>query len=56
MEEKINIKKFDIHCACARGVLLEFSDVKPVKKTEKKIEKKILTKDVLKKVKSNTKQ
>ena len=56
MEDKTNTKKIDLHCACARGVLLEFSDVKPVKKTETKIEKKILTKDVLKKVKSNTKQ
>ena len=46
MEKKTNTKKVDIHCACARGVLLEFSDVKPVKKTEKKIEKKTLRTDV----------
>lgn len=45
MEKKTNTKKIDIHCACARGVLLEFSDVKPVKKTETKIEKKILKTD-----------
>ena len=56
MEEKTNIKNVDIHCACARGVLLEFSDVKPVKKTETKIEKKTLTKAELKKEDSNTKK
>ena len=42
MNKKTEEKETDIHCACARGVLLEFSDVKPVKKTETKIEKKIL--------------
>ena len=46
MKNKIKQKEIDIHCACARGVLLEFSDVKPVKKTEKKIEKKTLRTDV----------
>ena len=49
MDKKTKPKELDIHCACARGVLLEFSDVKPVKKTETKVEKKILKKDDFKK-------
>jgi len=56
MNKKTEEKKTDIHCACARGVLLEFSDVKPVKKTETKIEKKILKTDDSKKADLNNSQ
>ena len=45
MEKKTKTKKVEIHCACARGDLLEFAEVKPVKKTETKIRKKNLKKD-----------
>ena len=41
MKNKTKSKEIDIHCACARGVLLEFSDVKPVKKTRKKLKRKL---------------
>ena len=56
MKNKTKVKEIDIHCACARGVLLEFSDVKPVKNTETKVEKKILKTDVPKKADLNNKQ
>ena len=49
MEKKTETKKIDIHCACARGDLLEFAEVKHVKKTDTLSQKKILKKDDFKK-------
>ena len=49
MGKKPKTKEVEIHCACARGDLLEFAEVKPVKKTQTKVPSKDLKKDDAKK-------
>jgi len=49
MEKKTKTKKVEIHCACARGDLLEFAEVKPEKKAQTKVPSKNLKKDDTKK-------